>query len=177
MSDEFEFSRPYALDKLGAGQEQVEIEASAKERRALAERLGLRAIDRLTARLSIAADPAAKLVSITGKLDAEVTQSCVVSLAPVEQRVSEAFEQSYTLVPVSEEDEEEGLDPDAPESLPEGGLDLGEEVAQQLSLALDPYPRAADAVLPDSARDKQSSPFAVLAKLGTATGQEGEGQG
>ncbi len=170
MSDEFEFSRPYVLEKLGAGQDRLSIEAGASERAALAERLGLVAIARLSADLAVTADPVLKLVLVSGEIEAEVTQSCVVSLAPVVEQVSERFEQSYNLeASTSEDEDEDGPDPEAPEALPEGGLDLGEEVAQQLSLALNPYPRAPGATLPDSARDAKASPFAGLAQLGKAS--------
>ncbi len=177
MADELEFSRPYALEKLGVGQESLSIGASASERAALAERLDLIEIARLSADLTVAVDPVLKLVLIKGKFEAEVTQSCVVTLAPVVQQVSERFEQSYGLSTTAEgEEDEEGLDPDTPEPLPEEGLDLGEEVAQQLSLALDPYPRAADAALPDSARDAGASPFASLAQLDQRRSSRDDGE-
>ena len=42
-------------------------------------------------------------------------------------------------------------------------LDLGEAAAEQLGLALDPYPRQPGAELAAAAEDDESSPFAVLA--------------
>jgi hypothetical protein len=65
------------------------------------------------------------------------------------------------------------IDPEAelPEPLPSSGkLDLGEILAEELSLALDPYPRspAADRLLAElEARDRgeAGSPFGVLASL------------
>lgn len=171
MSDELEFSRPYALEKLGAGQDHLAIEAGAKEREALAQRLGIIAIARLSAELTVTADPLLKLLRIAGKLDAAVTQGCVVTLAPVDEELSERFAQSYSLdAPQGGDEEEEGLDPEVPEALPEGGLDLGEEVAQQLSLALNPYPRAPGAALPDAARDAKANPFAGLAQFSKSDG-------
>ena len=44
-------------------------------------------------------------------------------------------------------------------------LDLGEAAAEQLALALDPYPRAPDAVLPDIPDEPEVLPFATLASL------------
>ncbi len=166
MTQSFEFSRPYQLERLGAGSDQVSIEANADERKALAERLGLVGMAKLSAEISIKADPALDLLLIKGHLAAEVTQTCIVTLEPLGQVVNERFQQSYSLGPVTDDESEEEFDPEAPEALPETGLDLGEEVAQQLSLALDPYPRAPGAALPDSARDQRSSPFADLATLG-----------
>ncbi len=40
----------------------------------------------------------------------------------------------------------------------DGTLDLGEAAAEQLALALDPYPRAPDAVLPDMPEDAEAQP-------------------
>jgi hypothetical protein len=55
-----------------------------------------------------------------------------------------------------------------PDDLPAeaGAVDMGEALAQQLSLALDPYPRAPGAELPAEATDGGAhGPFAALAKL------------
>jgi hypothetical protein len=41
-------------------------------------------------------------------------------------------------------------------------LDLGEAVAEQLALALDPYPRVPGAELPEIESDPQERPFAAL---------------
>ena len=63
------------------------------------------------------------------------------------------------------------LDGDAEpvEPLDDGMIDIGEAVAQQLSLALDPFPRAPGAVLDEetdlSDGSPRESPFAALAKL------------
>ena len=49
-------------------------------------------------------------------------------------------------------------------------IDIGEAVAQQLSLTLDPFPRAPDAGFPEAEQAEatetvRSNPFAELAKL------------
>ena len=63
---------------------------------------------------------------------------------------------------------------DAPEPIEGGIIDLGEAVAQQLALALDPYPRAPGAaILPEIgvnagaavARSPEPGPFAALAGI------------
>ncbi len=62
----------------------------------------------------------------------------------------------------SEED-----DPDEPDQLVYDGVavDLGEATVEQLALALDPYPRKPDAVLPVLDTDESGGGFAALAKL------------
>ncbi len=46
-------------------------------------------------------------------------------------------------------------------------IDLGEALAEQLALALDPYPRKPGAKLPSEASDDGANPFSALkAKFG-----------
>ena len=58
-----------------------------------------------------------------------------------------------------------------PEPVSGGAIDLGETVAQQFALALDPYPRCPDASIealgaePQGARPEEGGPFAALARL------------
>ena len=119
-----------------------------------------------------------KVVRAAGRLDAEVTQACVVTLAPVVQKVQSAFTVSF-----AEGAETEALevvvdleeDQDAPESIdPDGFVDLGEILVQQLALALDDYPRAAGAEFAQrewgetsepEEEDEVVSPFAALKAL------------
>jgi hypothetical protein len=56
------------------------------------------------------------------------------------------------------------------EPWPEGSLDIGEAVAQELAVALDPYPHAPGAALesawqPEAAAEESAKPFAALEKL------------
>ena len=64
--------------------------------------------------------------------------------------------------------------PRRPEPAPDGWIDLGELAAEQLGLALDPYPRKPDAAVPaewkaepaaEPVADERPNPFAVLEKL------------
>jgi len=63
---------------------------------------------------------------------------------------------------------------EAPEAAPDGWIDLGELAAEQLGLALDPYPRKPDAEVPaewkaepapEPVADQRPNPFAALEKL------------
>lgn len=165
MLDLPEFSRPFALDKLGAGSEEVSLEAGPAEREALAKRLGLLALERFGAELTVTGKPDLGLVLVSGRLKALVRQRCVVTLAPFDAWVEERFEQSFRLDRSESEDEEGLLSLDLPEPLPADGLDLGEELTQQLSLALPPFPRSPGAALPAEAQDPESTPFAALRHL------------
>lgn len=170
-----EFSRCLALDRLASGTVVEELTANATEREALARRFELAGLDSLTARVSARRPGNGPLIRVEGHLVAEVVQTCVVSLETVHNRLDETFVQLFTLeaggadreVVISAEDE------DAPEPLTGDALDLGEAVAEQLSLALDPYPRAPGATFEgaafgrpdDDADDEAANPFAVLREL------------
>jgi uncharacterized metal-binding protein YceD (DUF177 family) len=148
-TDSKEFSRFIEVDKIGQGGAGRTISATAEERRALADRFGLQDIDELSAELTLRR-VRGDAVRLDGALHAKVTQTCVVSLQPVPAVISEAIAVNF-----AEEQEEEAeeveiaydLD-DAPEPIIHGRIDLGEAVAQQLALALDPYPRAPGAEIP-----------------------------
>lgn len=168
-----EFSRPIAADQIGPQETEREIVANAAERVRLVERFGLLALDRLTATLNLKRGRGG-LIQVCGRFEAEVVQACVVTLEPVQSRLSESFAVAFGTgsaaaagaVVIGLEDE------DPPEELIEGRIDLGETVAQQLAVALDPYPHAPGADEKPEASDHgepgaetTASPFAALARL------------
>ena len=59
-----EFSRPFSLDSLGDTEAVERIEASAAERRALAERLSLVSLERLVAELHVRRTERADTVAV-----------------------------------------------------------------------------------------------------------------
>jgi len=155
-----ELYRPVALDHLFDGD--IEIEATAAECAALAERLLLPGIASLYCRWRCQSLPAG-IVSATGVLRAAITQLCVVSLDPFPAKIDERFEVRF--VPeseIGEEDESEEID-----EIPYQGfeIDLGEATSEQLALSLDPYPRKPGAELPPEATDESAHPFAALQGL------------
>lgn len=157
-----ELSRPVALDRIGAaGIEQV-VEARADELEPLARRLMIPAVHRLRCRFRLRRVGEA-VIEAEGQLEAEVVQVCVVSLDEFAHEVREDL--TVQFVPAGTQTEDD--DPDSPDQIPYvGGLiDLGEAAAEQLALALDPYPRKPGA--PDPAPDpaEQAGPFAALAAL------------
>lgn len=154
-----EFSRRVALAAVPAGGRTETLVADAGERRALAERFGILAIDSLEATLRLRPE-ADGGVRVAGVLAAAVVQSCVVSGAPVAQAMSDPID--WRLLPGGVAAADGPDDPDEIET--DGVADLGEAVAEQLALALDPLPRAADAVLPALDEGGPTGPFAALAR-------------
>ncbi len=163
-----EFSRVIEVARLKRDEQSFEIAANPAERAALAKRFDLVALGRLAAVVRLEQIPGG-LFRLTAELDADVTQACVVSLAPVQSRVEEGFTVLYG---GGEEAHEVNLDGAAEtiEPIENGVIDIGEAVAQQLSLALDPFPHApgAEAAITASvpaAAAKPLSPFQALAAL------------
>jgi uncharacterized protein len=144
-------------------------EADAAERAALARRYGALSVERLA--FTAEAAPWRGGLRVSGEARARVTQSCVVTLEPVEAELSERFERRFL-----PEDRLTGLDPadlDAPEPLP-AALDIGEMAAEAVALGLDPYPRRPGVVFggraegpegPEAPEAGRESPFARLAAL------------
>lgn len=143
MTIEAEFSRPVRADTLGPGPRTVAIEAEEGEREALARRFGLRAIHKLSAEADLRRN--GETVIAEGRLKARVTQSCVATDAPVEAEVDEPFRIEFRPTP-KEGTPEEGIELGEAELdvvfYDSSAIDLGEAVAETLSLSLDPWPRA-----------------------------------
>ncbi|MBW3098778.1 YceD family protein [Pseudohoeflea coraliihabitans] len=114
-------------------------------------------------------------VRVKGRVEATVVQPCVVSLEPVRQDISEAFETLFVpensrLARIELESGEMVIDaegPDLPETFGGDRIDIGAVAAEYAALAIDPYPRRDDAAFQghiesDPDRDEKISPFAVL---------------
>ncbi|MCX7372387.1 MAG: DUF177 domain-containing protein [Alphaproteobacteria bacterium] len=153
-----EFSRPLRVSAVPAPGQRLVLEASAEECAALAARFGILSVAGLRAEMVLRPD-AAGGIAVDGTLSARVVQACVVSLEPVAQVARDEF--AFRILPEGAEPTED-LEGEDEVELENGIAELGEVVAQYLSLALDPYPRAEGAELPDAARDDSANPFAAL---------------
>jgi uncharacterized metal-binding protein YceD (DUF177 family) len=167
-----EFSRGVPVERIAPGWRTETIAATSDERAALAHRFGLVELPRFEATVRLRRTRAGRYVEVDGTLRAAVVQTCVVTLDPVTAEIDERF--ALLLgpigVPVDGEDDVV-VDIDAPEPLDGDDVDIGELAAQQLSLALDPYPRSAEAAdAPSPASDDADPrpadrPFAALQSL------------
>ncbi|MDB5415609.1 MAG: hypothetical protein JWR10_3944 [Rubritepida sp.] len=157
-----EFTHKLPLAHVPLGGQSLRLEASPAERAALAKRLELLELHALVAELHLKPGPDG-VVLVSGRLTAELDQPCGISLVPVRQSVEEPV--AWRLLPEGMEPGDGEDDPDDIET-EQGAADLGEALAQQLSLAVDPYPRAPGAELPaEYANDGPHGPFASLLKL------------
>lgn len=160
-----EFSRLVPLARLGLEPFRTAIEATPEERERLAERFNLIALDRLAAVVALQRVNG-ELIRLDATFEAEFVQSCVVTLDPVPGRVAQTFSLIYALL--EEQQTEIDLDVDEPvvEPLTGDTIDIGEAVAQELSLALPDFPRLEDAIIgPLETAEAEDSPFAALKRL------------
>lgn len=160
-----EFSRVIGLDELGDGPVRRDLEADAAERDSLARRFDLLSLDSFKASLELRRISGGPLICVEGRLAADVVQRCVVTLEPVPDHVNEPFSDIFGPPGYQPGGEEEPPDP-----FDDDSIDVGELVAQCLSLALEPYPRVPESETPftlagEDAADTGGSPFAKLAKL------------
>ena len=178
-SDLPELSRVVSLARIRDGWLVETVVASETECAALAARFGLVALTRLEATVRLRRARAGRYVEVEAALTAAVVQSCVVTLDPVPAAIDEHF--ALLFGPIGDDaagsDAPDAgndliVDLDAPEPLDGDDMDIGELIAQQLSLALDPYPRGAEAeaaaaeTAGGGAPEPAENPFAVLLKRG-----------
>jgi uncharacterized metal-binding protein YceD (DUF177 family) len=177
---ENEFSRRVLMARVPEGGLAQTIEADAKERAALARRFDLVSLDRLCASIRIEPVRGTPLWRLSGTLSGDAVQRCVVTLEPLPAHIEDSFDELYappahveTLEREAAETESEEFG-DIPEPLEDGGIDVGEVVAQYFSLALDPAPRKEGAMeirFVDAAEEgeatglEKENPFAALKKL------------
>jgi hypothetical protein len=169
---------PVVVDRIPETGLHREIEASAREREAMAELAGLREI--LSARASFDVTPrSGGRVHVAGRVQARVGQTCVVTLDPMESEIDEDIDLTFApeadarrladLIAEGQDSEtaDESEVPDPPEAIVGGVIDLGRLATDALFLGIDPYPRKPGAVFEAqlAAPDPEDHPFAVLKAL------------
>lgn len=166
-----EFSRPLDVSTLPPRGHDEETKANPEECAALARRLGVTGISGLTAHLQVR-PIAGGAVQVQGTFAADIAQSCVVTLEPIETHVAGPLTATFVAA-TQDVDEEEDVDPvaDDIDVMQDHTIDLGDIVVQHLALAIDPYPRKPGATFSPALQGASSptssvvSPFAALAKL------------
>ncbi len=147
----------------------LELDPNEGVRRALADLAGLTGVPNLRATFDLSRKGAG--VRVTGRVTAQVGQTCVVTLEPLTNTVDEAFD--LVFLPRVAEPVAEGR-PEGEEELPEplvnGRVDLGAIATEFLMLGIDPYPRKAGATFATPKSDDGTvHPFAALAALKKGT--------
>lgn len=166
-----EFTHMLTVAEIGHHRD-VSLTANDAERAAIAKRLGLIELKSFTVD--------AKLTSIAGgigaagRIQAAVVQNCAATALPVAARISETFDLRFLRDLDDQqfaEDEEVEITGEDCELIPleQERIDIAEAAVQTLSLALDPFPRHADAdrILAEKGilTEAEAGPFAALAAL------------
>jgi uncharacterized metal-binding protein YceD (DUF177 family) len=162
-----EFSRMVERSKLGEAKRH--LTADKPERIALAKRFGIVAVHRMEANLLL--EEHGDIITVRGKLYAGIVQSCAISGEDLAVHIDEPIALRFVPAAHHKPDEELELSEDDCDEVEYSGpcFDLGEAIAQDLALAIDPF-----AVGPDAEQvrlqagllgESDPGPFAALAAL------------
>ena len=174
-ADRTVLSRPLRVDEIRDGAS-GEIAATRAEMDAIARMLDLVALEGLTFIYRLKHGGGGRL-HLTGSLHAKVTQTCVVSLDPVEASLDVPAEVEFWPASLIDELERSAEEPgslgllDWPEAVVEGRIDLGPVIYETLATALEPYPKREGVSFDwsqgpsEEAGSAKSGPFAALAAL------------
>lgn len=171
MSVALPLSNILDLAELPQAGEDVVIAPDAGQRARLAEWAAVDAVDHFEARVSLKKFSATRF-DYRAEVNADVVQSCVVTLEPVRSHLAFAFSRELHLVRAASRLPDDAFGPeeaddDVPEEITNSRFDIAGPVIEEFALAIDPYPRAPGVVFqpepePDEGRE---NPFAALKSL------------
>lgn len=174
-ADRAVLSRTVRVDDIRDGAS-GEIAVTKTETDAIAGMLDLVALEGLTFNYRLDHGGGGR-VHLTGRLHANVTQTCVVSLDPVEANLDVPVEVEFWPVSLIDELERSTEEPgnpgllDWPEAVVDGRIDLGPVIYETVATALEPYPKREGVSFDwsqgpsEEAGSAKSGPFAALAAL------------
>ena len=172
-ASQFESEFPRWQDIRAIDEAPVVVCATEAERKALAQRFAIVAVNSLEATVALTRDGA--MVTAKGRLKAAITQSCAISAEDLAITIDEPLDFRFTPTahhkPGPKPGEELELTADECDEIEFTGtrFDLGEAIAQSLALAIDPFVEGPNA---DRVRkevgllgEEDAGPFAALAAL------------
>lgn len=164
-----EFSYPVDVSRVSSSPMKLELRADEEQRRALAARFKIVSVDTLTAEVELKRVNRSQ-IRVRGSFEADVTQTCVVSLEPFCETVSDSFSVLFGENQAARPNEHEielNMDEDEETDVAQDGkIDAGELVSEYLALSLDPFPRRPGASFSyETTAEEKKSPFAALEKL------------
>ena len=155
------------LSEVARGPLRRRLSPQAPQLAAIARVIGVDVLKSLTAEVTVT--PWLDGAELRGRFEAEVTQTCGVTLDPLEQEVRGDF--LVRVLPAGSQNlpsEEAEIDleaDDPPDALEGDEIDLAGCVVEHLALEIDPFPRKPDAVFEPPVVEEETSPFAVLKGL------------
>jgi hypothetical protein len=144
----------------------VAIEATDAQREELAQIHGLVSVESFHADILVSAWKR-NGVSVEGRVVADIVQSCIVTLEPVNARVDEEIAQVFLPETSKLGRESFGLGgeilidvdgPDSPQTFSGDVIDAGALAEEFFGLGIDPYPRKSGAALPEGPRAANDEP-------------------
>ena len=167
------FSLPFDIGNVSDRGVEIAIAPNEAERAAIAAFIGASALERFAATIRLSRRGSDSF-GYDANFAADVVQACVVTLEPVRSHLEGAFARRYRLLAKPSRRRSPDLDIEIPDTgdddleiLASAHVDLAAPLLEELSLALDPYPRAPGVAF-EAPRDDigpSENPFAVLAKL------------
>lgn len=157
------YSEPVRLHQIGSGVKRT-LTPDAAARARIAKALDLASLDAFEAEVALM--PTASGWTLSGRVRADLAQTCGITLEPLPLKIDEAFSVQLS-EPVDEESDEIiiTLEDESPDVVEDGQVDLGQYVVEQLALHLDPFPRKPGAEFVQPPEPTEISPFAVLKQL------------
>lgn len=165
----------YNLARLGNAGDEVVITADADQRAAIARWAGIVALGSFEAKITIS-KLSPNRFGLDYRLTADVVQSCVVTLDPVESRMDHSFTRELRFIgPVRHKQVDDDSGPElvldseeeGPEEIESLHYDLAGPLLEEFVLSLEPYPRRPGVEFSPKteAQERPESPFAVLKGL------------
>lgn len=139
-----EFSRIYDLSLSSVFIGSQSITASEEECRDLAVRFRILDIEHLSADFHLFHDTEDHCFRVKGTINAKLTQASVVSLTPVKEIIQSPLHIKIRIDGKSDDDNEGDEGTEDIEYIQSTKVDIGEIVAQYLSLSMEPYPKTDD---------------------------------
>ncbi|MEJ8573716.1 DUF177 domain-containing protein [Microbaculum marinum] len=171
-------SRIVRRDNVPADGLELVIEADPQERETLARLFDIPAVQSLEGTFHVAPWRSRGL-KVQGHVEARVEQTCVVTLDPVENTVSEDVEVYFAAEGAAARAPQADAAVEAERDIEElvgDQIDIGALAAEHVALGLDPYPRKPGVEFApgefDDGEEEEKGPFAALSALKGA--REGE---
>jgi hypothetical protein len=175
MTDESPpFQHIYDLGDLGRAGAEVRLAAGGEELKQIARWLDVEVVEAFSATVQLRKHSATGF-SLDADMQADIVQSCVVTLEPVRSHIARQVHRELHLtqhrlrtrphesIPLGAG----AGDDEVPEEIDTLAYDLAAPLLEDLALAIDPYPRApgVEFAPPEDAPEPRESPFAVLKSL------------
>ena len=162
--------RLFDLGDLSQAGSRIEIVAGGDDLARLARWVGVEAVNAFGARVELGRLSRTSF-SFEAELEADIVQSCVVTLEPVATRITKHIARDLHFSPRPRA--EGGVltlssdEADVPEEIASLDYDLAAPLLEEFLLAIDPYPRKEGVAFqpPAQPAEPPESPFAVLKRL------------